>query len=278
MRPIQPAGGTFNPKTKFFTKIGPILRPLRAPHFVSFLLFYCLCRRLLIPSALRLLSGLQIIRMLPHCEHWFQSSALQQIALDVHRLCLISAISVDMQWIPRDLNVLADDISKLVDRDDYTINDSVFFAMDTRAIDLPVITTRSSLYSTPGTISLGHLVSTPLLRIGPATTTGSALLSVWPVVLSTICRFATLLVLWSFLFGNRLTFGLDYVPMGCTGVVSSMTGLRFPIFQTCSSEAKLRIQFSVVVRSHSRWPLCVFILAFHKGKVQRLFATLFVFL
>lgn len=104
--------------------------------------------------------------------------ALQQIALDIHRLCLISAISVDMQWTPRDLNVLADDISKLVDRDDYTINDSVFFAMDTRAIDLPVITTRSSLYSTPGTISLGHLVSTPLLRIGPATTTGSALLSV----------------------------------------------------------------------------------------------------
>lgn len=58
--------------------------------------------------------------------------ALQQIALDIHRLCLISAISVDMQWTPRDLNVLADDISKLVDRDDYTINDSVFFAMDTR--------------------------------------------------------------------------------------------------------------------------------------------------
>ena len=35
-----------------------------------------------------------------------------------------------MKWIPRDLNVLADDISKLVERDDYTINDSVFSALD----------------------------------------------------------------------------------------------------------------------------------------------------
>lgn len=31
---------------------------------------------------------------------------------------------------PQDLNVLAGDISKLVDRDDYTINDSVVFALD----------------------------------------------------------------------------------------------------------------------------------------------------
>ena len=35
-----------------------------------------------------------------------------------------------MQWIPRDLNVLADDISKFVDFDDYTINDEVFFSLD----------------------------------------------------------------------------------------------------------------------------------------------------
>ena len=56
--------------------------------------------------------------------------ALQQMALDIHRLCLISGICIDMQWIPRDLNVLADDISKIVDRDDFTINDSVFFALD----------------------------------------------------------------------------------------------------------------------------------------------------
>ena len=56
--------------------------------------------------------------------------ALQHMALDIHRLCLISGISIDMQCIPRDLNVLADDISKIVDRDDYTINDSVFFTLD----------------------------------------------------------------------------------------------------------------------------------------------------
>jgi len=56
--------------------------------------------------------------------------ALQQLALDVHRQCLIGGISIDMQWIPRDLNTCADDISKLVDYDDYAINDSVFYALD----------------------------------------------------------------------------------------------------------------------------------------------------
>jgi len=35
-----------------------------------------------------------------------------------------------MQWIPRDLNTCADDISKLVDYDDYAIDDSVFYALD----------------------------------------------------------------------------------------------------------------------------------------------------
>lgn len=56
--------------------------------------------------------------------------ALQQLALDVHRQCLIAGISIDMQWIPRNLNTCADDISKLVDYDDYAINDSVFYALD----------------------------------------------------------------------------------------------------------------------------------------------------
>ena len=56
--------------------------------------------------------------------------ALQKIAFDIHGCCLIRAISIDQQWIPRDLNFLAFDISKLVDRDDYTINDSVFLVLD----------------------------------------------------------------------------------------------------------------------------------------------------
>ena len=54
--------------------------------------------------------------------------ALQQLALDVHRQCLIGGISIDMQWIPRDLDT--DDITKLVDYDDYAINDSVFYTLN----------------------------------------------------------------------------------------------------------------------------------------------------
>lgn len=65
MHPIQPAGVTSNSWIKSFTKTGPISRPLRAPHFGSFLLFHCRYRRLPIPSVLKLLSGIQIIRTFP---------------------------------------------------------------------------------------------------------------------------------------------------------------------------------------------------------------------
>ena len=56
--------------------------------------------------------------------------ALQRMALDIHRLCLLASVSIDMQWIPRDLNIIADDISKFVDLDDYSINDGVFYSLD----------------------------------------------------------------------------------------------------------------------------------------------------
>ena len=65
MHPIQPAGVISNSWMKSFTKIGPISRPLRAPHFGSFLLFHFRYRRLPIPSVLKLLSGTQITRTLP---------------------------------------------------------------------------------------------------------------------------------------------------------------------------------------------------------------------
>ena len=50
--------------------------------------------------------------------------------MDIHGTCLLNAINIDMQWIPRDLNSVADDISKFVDYDDYMINDTVFNALD----------------------------------------------------------------------------------------------------------------------------------------------------
>jgi hypothetical protein len=56
--------------------------------------------------------------------------ALQELAMDIHQSCLLHAINIDMQWIPRDLNSMADDISKFIDYDDYMISDTVFNALD----------------------------------------------------------------------------------------------------------------------------------------------------
>ena len=50
-----------------------------------------------------------------------KTPALQQLAMDIHRSCLLNGINIDMQWIPRDLNSVADDISKFVDYEDYMI-------------------------------------------------------------------------------------------------------------------------------------------------------------
>ena len=88
---------------------------------------------------------------------------------------------------PQDLNVLAGDISKLVDRDDYTINDSVVFALDDLwgpeqrpVMDFSATTTPSYHNLIPGTISRCNQASIPLhkLKIGSATTTGSVPMSV----------------------------------------------------------------------------------------------------
>ena len=59
-----------------------------------------------------------------------KTPALRELAMDIHRSCLLSAINIDMQWIPRDLNSAADDISNFIDYDDYTINDTVFSVLD----------------------------------------------------------------------------------------------------------------------------------------------------
>ena len=55
---------------------------------------------------------------------------LQALALQAFQICLEYHISLDARWIPRDLNVKADIISKIVDFDDYAINDSIFQSID----------------------------------------------------------------------------------------------------------------------------------------------------
>ena len=51
---------------------------------------------------------------------------LQELALVFFKICLLHCISLEVKWIPRDLNVSADCISTLVDFDDYGLNDIVF--------------------------------------------------------------------------------------------------------------------------------------------------------
>ena len=44
--------------------------------------------------------------------------ALQDLAMDIFQTCLLNGVSIDKQWIPRDLNSAGDDISKFIDHDD----------------------------------------------------------------------------------------------------------------------------------------------------------------
>ena len=59
-----------------------------------------------------------------------KKSDLQEIALKIFDRCALNAISLEPQWIPRDLNYDADQISRIIDYDDYTINGDVFAYID----------------------------------------------------------------------------------------------------------------------------------------------------
>ena len=55
---------------------------------------------------------------------------LDQLALLIFQICLKFRILLEVKWIPRDLNARADAISKLIDNDDYSINDAIFESID----------------------------------------------------------------------------------------------------------------------------------------------------
>ena len=57
---------------------------------------------------------------------------LQDLALGIFHVCVSFLISLEMKWIPRDLNSFADHSSRIIDFDDYTINDDVFQILDVR--------------------------------------------------------------------------------------------------------------------------------------------------
>jgi len=57
---------------------------------------------------------------------------LQALAMDIFNLFLVNNIVLEAQWIPRSLNERADLLSRFVDKDDWSINPSVFRVIDAK--------------------------------------------------------------------------------------------------------------------------------------------------
>ena len=55
---------------------------------------------------------------------------LQNIAIDIFNLCLQNDFEIEAQWLPREQNQIADQLSRFVDKDDWSINHEVFKAIN----------------------------------------------------------------------------------------------------------------------------------------------------
>ena len=55
---------------------------------------------------------------------------LQELVIDIFRLCIQHNIQLVPEWIPREENVVADEISKTIDVDDYMLSPDIFAALD----------------------------------------------------------------------------------------------------------------------------------------------------
>ena len=57
---------------------------------------------------------------------------LQALAMDIFNLFLVDSIILEAQWIPRSLTERADLLSRFVDKDDWSVNPSVFRVTDAK--------------------------------------------------------------------------------------------------------------------------------------------------
>ena len=55
---------------------------------------------------------------------------VQQVALAIFSVCLTNNFSLETEWIPRESNKQADMLSRFIDKDDWSINPSVFRTID----------------------------------------------------------------------------------------------------------------------------------------------------
>ena len=89
-------------------------RELKAIHFVLFLYVAQLKQKRVNVGAVRIVAiGRSKIN-------------LQALAMDIFNLCLVNTIVQEAQWIQRSLNERADLLSRFVDKDDLSVNPSVF--------------------------------------------------------------------------------------------------------------------------------------------------------
>ena len=56
----------------------------------------------------------------------FDLSSAPYLFTKLLKFCVLNGISIEMKWIPREHNIDVDYLSKIIDYDDYTINDDVF--------------------------------------------------------------------------------------------------------------------------------------------------------
>ena len=160
--------------------------------------------------------------------------ALQDLAMDIFQTCLLNGVSIDMQWIPRDINSEADDISKFTDRDDYTINDTIFNALDDlwgpnncHRFACPYnakVQCFNTRFYQPGSSGLNAFS-----QDWSHHNTGFVPRFIWRAKLSGTWIFSALSELSSFQSGSRLTFGHCFALMKFTGITLFMTWLFCPI-------------------------------------------------
>ena len=56
-------------------------------------------------------------------------TSLQNLALSIFSICVYKSISIDIQWIPRELNTQADAISKIFYYDDWGVSKNFFLIL-----------------------------------------------------------------------------------------------------------------------------------------------------
>ena len=55
---------------------------------------------------------------------------LQKQALQIYHLCATQGVKIEMEWIPRSLNEKSDLLSHVIDHDDWSISDHVFYRLE----------------------------------------------------------------------------------------------------------------------------------------------------